>query len=79
MASEFFERLVQDRRDGTAPPQVAQLQEAEIRQGPPPEAEVVTTFSASAVAGAWSCDRCHALVDGRLTPNHADWHRRLGG
>ncbi len=77
MPSDFFERLVQDRRDGIAPPQVEQMKQAEPEPEPPASPEV--TFSPGVVPGAWTCSRCFALVDGRLTPNHADWHRRIGG
>lgn len=74
MGSKFFDQLVNDRRDGIAPPQLEQMKQAEPEPDEQRPSEV--TFSASSVPGAWSCNRCFALVDGRLTPNHADWHYR---
>ncbi len=73
---DFHERLIQARRDGTAPGMPGYLPEdpePETREAGPE-----ATFSASLVAGMWSCSLCFGTVDGRLTPNHADWHRRLG-
>ena len=71
--SRFFEQLVNDRRDGIAPPQVEQRAEAE----PPPPLEV--TFSLFSGTGLVVCDRCGACIDTLRAPDHTDWHRRVGG
>ncbi len=74
MPSDFFERLVQDRRDGIAPPQIEQMQETAPEPEKPPE----VTFWPTDLPGVMECQRCWCLVREVRAPDHADEHYRGG-
>jgi hypothetical protein len=70
--TNFFDQLVNDRREGIAPPQVEHL-----RQVAPPEVTFWELCDPPNPA-LWECSRCFALVTGSSSANHADWHYLTG-
>ncbi len=76
MPSDFFEQLVQNRRDGIAPPQIEQMKqgEPEPEQQKPPQ----VTYWPTDLPGVVECQRCWSLVRDVRAPDHADEHYRGG-
>ncbi len=80
MPSEFFNQLVQARREGTAPPQLAQPTAgagggADVPSGERSNAAEVT-FRPPSEGVPLVCSGCGVLVDAGAVPLHADTHRQ---
>lgn len=71
MPNAFFDKLVSDRRDGIAPPQ---LEAAEPAGGAAP----LVVFHPAPFDGLSTCGRCLALLVTEHAPAHAQWHREAG-
>ncbi len=69
MPSEFFNQLVQARRDGTAPQPDAPAKEPSPLQ---------VNFYPAPFDGLSTCGRCMALLVTEYAPTHAEWHREQG-
>lgn len=69
--SDFFEKLVNDRRDGIAPPQVGAAPAGESH-------DLQVNFYPAPFDGLSTCGRCCALLVTEYAPSHKEWHRQQG-